>query len=967
MTLKKIIFINSILFIFLNLIFINNKIQTSNSLAQNYNQTNINICLNSSDKFELIDKQVKEPFIVKKITYNSDIYLDPDEFFYLIGITQGQKVTVNDLKNACFYLKQKNKFDQICISIKDSLNGKILHFELTALWTFEKVEFKHLSFANDKFLQLYLLEPGDPFDKKKHEHSIKKIIDKLKRYGYLDAKIGESFIYNNENKSITVRLNFNKGKLFSVDKLFFEIENNNSSDIESIKQKLEKFFTKPLKNITKLSKNKKNIQKYLIREGFPFNSIRYIKKINFEKHSLSLTIKIALKKKRCWEFQGNNHFSNEQLKEFIFSQGEPILQMPPYLLADELTQYYKNAGFWKAKVEGIEKESFYIFKINEGERTKIEKILFKGIKSYEASTIINRFFSTFLKLKYINESYLKQSLESLSAFYLKEGFWDFNITKKKFIPLKNPGKYALKIIVNEGQRYYLKSIHIENHKELESVPPFDQFTKIKQPIPFDINYLSEQSKWLSNYFQKNNQNFQIKPEFIYDNLKNASNKYISVVWKISLDKNAQTNFGKTVIRGNSNFPFKKIERELEYKENSPWEKEKLGKTFLNLNDLNTFESIHLYPDSNNDINGNKPVILKLYPDKPIELRTRFGFAQSSNNLTPIFGKATYKIGGSLLYKNPYALGHQFKLDIDFSRFERNLTAEYKIPWIFQIPIKTIAQAFYSKYNEPLYTFYDEKKTLYEITKIGGLLGFSKKYSNVINGGINFGFETDKITHLNMESARAINFSFNLIDKYLPYFFVEPNIVIDLLDDKLNPKSGSLTAISLKGMFKENNSLFRVLIEQSFFSYILKPIIIAVRFRFGHVFCNNFNKLLPSERFYLGGPNSLRSYEPDLAPPLGCFINNKGEKQYVPQGGKTMFNANFELRIPLFQDLSLALFEDLGYLSQGKEKNKSKLLTATGLGLRYNTPIGPIRFDVGWRPKKENGSSFAWVLTLGHAF
>ena len=128
----------------------------------------------------------------------------------------------------------------------------------------------------------------------------------------------------------------------------------------------------------------------------------------------------------------------------------------------------------------------------------------------------------------------------------------------------------------------------------------------------------------------------------------------------------------------------------------------------------------------------------------------------------------------------------------------------------------------------------------------------------------------------------------------------------------------------------------------------------MRFRVGHIFSEKFINIVPSERFYLGGPNSLRSFEPDLAPPLGCFEDDCGEKQFA-QGGITMLNLNFEIRVPLFNEIGIVLFEDLGILLKDNTQ-KIKLLTATGLGLRYNTPIGPLRLDVGWRPKDSNNDS-----------
>ena len=109
----------------------------------------------------------------------------------------------------------------------------------------------------------------------------------------------------------------------------------------------------------------------------------------------------------------------------------------------------------------------------------------------------------------------------------------------------------------------------------------------------------------------------------------------------------------------------------------------------------------------------------------------------------------------------------------------------------------------------------------------------------------------------------------------------------------------------------------------------------------------------------------------MCPPLGCFTDEDGKKYEVPRGGKTSIQANFEIRFPLMNSVGAVLFQDFGTLigqsADGFEV--SDLLAATGFGLRYNTPFGPLRFDVGWKWHVHDPArhSYAWFLALGHAF
>ena len=166
------------------------------------------------------------------------------------------------------------------------------------------------------------------------------------------------------------------------------------------------------------------------------------------------------------------------------------------------------------------------------------------------------------------------------------------------------------------------------------------------------------------------------------------------------------------------------------------------------------------------------------------------------------------------------------------------------------------------------------------------------------------------------------------------------------------------------------TFLKMLAEQSVF-IPLWPFVLGLRVRFGHIFNQKFSTIMPSERFYLGGENSLRSYEIDQAPPLGIFIEPDGKRRLVPQGGKSMFNGNIELRFPLYKNFGATIFQDFGILSDTKmsDVKSQSLLTATGFGLRYNTPIGPLRFDIGfkWHKCDLEESFFAWFLTFGNAF
>lgn len=164
---------------------------------------------------------------------------------------------------------------------------------------------------------------------------------------------------------------------------------------------------------------------------------------------------------------------------------------------------------------------------------------------------------------------------------------------------------------------------------------------------------------------------------------------------------------------------------------------------------------------------------------------------------------------------------------------------------------------------------------------------------------------------------------------------------------------------------------KVMGEHSIF-YPFTPFLTgAFHLRLGHIFFQKFQDIMPFERFYLGGAHSIRSYESDLCPPICSFKDDAGNCYTVPQGGKTMAHVNLELRFPLWKNIKGVVFQDMGTLigQSLSELDSSRLLAATGFGVRYNTPVGPLRFDIGWKWRLSHPRDYAysWYLALGHAF
>lgn len=114
------------------------------------------------------------------------------------------------------------------------------------------------------------------------------------------------------------------------------------------------------------------------------------------------------------------------------------------------------------------------------------------------------------------------------------------------------------------------------------------------------------------------------------------------------------------------------------------------------------------------------------------------------------------------------------------------------------------------------------------------------------------------------------------------------------------------------------------------------------------------------RFYAGGGGSVRGYDYQSIGPR--------DELNRPSGGGSLVEASFELRQRVWGDIGAVGFVDAGSVGGSSAPEFSNLRVGAGLGLRYHTPIGPIRADVGFPlVKQENSSAFGLYVGIGQAF
>lgn len=197
--------------------------------------------------------------------------------------------------------------------------------------------------------------------------------------------------------------------------------------------------------------------------------------------------------------------------------------------------------------------------------------------------------------------------------------------------------------------------------------------------------------------------------------------------------------------------------------------------------------------------------------------------------------------------------------------------------------------------------------------------------------------------------------------------VSASVVTDTRDDPVDPRRGRFGIVDVEwssALLRSRAPFLKGLAQQYLFFPVGEQIVLAVAGRLGLAWTLGADEpaLVPiTERFFAGGATSLRGYKLDRAGPL--------DPSGYPVGGNMLIVGNIEVRFPILGSLRGAVFSDHGGVySEVSSFRLPDLGHNLGAGLRWNTPLGPLRFDYGIRLGDTGDAQRGqWHFTIGHAF
>jgi len=914
------------------------------------------VSLRHESSFSCLNEYIPDAFYIKKLIYTVPRCCDEEPLRSMLGITEECMYTRRQFKAALLSALKAKRFDSVAVHCMPVAGGYTLHLDFSAQWIFSRVVLSGIVISKERYKNYYSLNAGDVFDSDKHRQSLQKISALLHAEGYCAASVQDTIAFNEKTGLITVYLKIVLGPRFTITDIRVTSDDETALEKKIIKQL--KYLRKSLYTKELVDHAAQDLKNYLQRKGYYAASISAEKELYNDTGQVKIRFAVKCGPKAICEFIGNQFFSNQELQHTMQLFGSAGELIPPLIIADEIKALYIKKGFFDAEVTFKEEHESTFFCINEGQRYKVTGTVITGNVPMHLAFDPALFFNALVGSFYDADAY-KNCVDACIDRAIHEGFWD--IACNEYTYKKTGNKTCMcDISFVFGKQRMLAGISVDRFADVTQSLLFAPYALLQKPLPFSLYIIQEQQQWLYSYCQKKGLLYlSARPEFT------ETQNGIWLTWKF-VGESQPVHFGKTFIIGNSILSESYLKRELSFKEGDIWNKEMLQESLRKIKNLGIFESVSLYPCDIADKSLVKDMYLKTVEDSPLELRTRAGLLFISKNFG-IRGGWSYMAGGSVVWKNPTQRADIARLDIDMSRYKHTIRGIYVQPWFFNLPLKTEYKVYVNRYDQPFVV--GSRDRLYRLDQDGFLIGWARNL-RYWQTGLTMGSEWMRIHKLSARLAQAIDFAPWLIDRWVPYFFVEPSFFLEYLDNKLQPTRGVMTMITAKAMVPYTLSqafFFKLLIEQSCFIPLYNAVF-AFRVRAGHLFNQQFTRIMPNERFYLGGAYSLRGYPPDLVPPLNIY-NCNGCEHFVPLGGKSMINMNFELRFPVYGSFSGVVFSDWGALAQHHPAELAAgVVGANGFGIRYNTPVGPLRFDIGWKWKRQMGEPcYAWYLTLGNAF
>jgi outer membrane protein insertion porin family len=607
--------------------------------------------------------------------------------------------------------------------------------------------------------------------------------------------------------------------------------------------------------------------------------------------------------------------------------------------------YLRKKGFLfsriKSSIEKAENKIRIVYEIDRGQKYKIQDISFEGLTYFKPDELKKQLgiSEKIPFLSVIDGEKLFGLPREIEWLYQDQGFpnirVDLNLVQKE-------KKLKALFFIEEGTQQKIESISFGGASLFK---PEELLSRIKsyKEGPFSQPNIQRDIGELEGFYL----NQGVRGTKITPRIEKKGENLFSIVFEIN--EGTKTKIDKVVITGNAITRRSTILRELKIKEGDDADYDLILRTKRGLEKLGVFSEVRI--DEILMSEGKENVVISLkegernYASLGVGLETKNEprtFEVWNNVIRP---RAT----AEFIRSNLFGQASQLSFVTQFSLKEKRGVLSWEQPYFFGIPFQSYLNAWLER-DEMTSFGYDQRGV--------SLTGIKSLPKNIVLLST-LRWTRTKLYFLDITESE--------VDRvYFPFSTtsLSESIIRDQRDDNFNPEKGHFLSAVVEWafpFFKAESSYLKAFFKYQ--HYI--PLFSRVNFSFTSRLGLGRGRMPIHERFFGGGSNSFRGEEFDELGP-------KDPVSQKPVGGKALILFIFELKFPLssvLQDLSGAVFYDAGNIfAKRKDFDLLGLRHALGFGVRYKTPLGPLRFDLAWNLNKpeRKGKPLAFI-TIGNVF
>ncbi|GAB6097883.1 outer membrane protein assembly factor BamA [Desulfatiferula olefinivorans] len=660
------------------------------------------------------------------------------------------------------------------------------------------------------------------------------------------------------------------------------------------------------------------------------------------------------------KIKGNSALDSEKiLKEVTITPGSILNSFKIKSNIRQIESLYQEKHYHNTKVTyktypRENNQADLEFVIDEGEKVLIKTITFEGASAFTdkklkkmMKTKEKGFFSWLTSSGVLDTADLNTDVAAIGAEYQRQGYIDVRIAEPV---VEYEGNWIFVTVkIDEGPRYKTGTVGLSGDM-LESRDDLLARLSIPKQEYCNREIIQQDVMTLTDMYSDKG----YAAASIYPRLSRNPDTLTADV-EFEIRKGDLVHFDRIVIGGNLVTRDKVIRRQLQVHEKELFSGTKMKRSVRNLYRMDYFEDVKVSTQP-----GSEPNTMDLIIDVTEKPTGTFTFGMGYSSQDKLFGTL------AVAKRNLFGRDQTLNIQGEFGDNSNKYSMSFIEPWLFDIPLS--AQIQFMNWERE-YDYYD-KQTL------GGSLKFGYPVFDYTRLYVSYAYEINDISNIQL----GADYTTYLLQGEYTTRSAGSTLHYDSRDRAYNAQAtrGTDSALSVEyagGPFGGDISFTKYKLTMSRYFPLISRFIGHLHGEGGYVRENSDGILPPYEKFFLGGMNSIRGFgwnDICLKEPYTYIGPDGPVTDYVDVGGEKYVQFNVELLRPLFSTegfLGLVFFDAGNVYAKDSHVDFDHLRRSWGFGIRWFSPIGPIRFERGYiiDPRPGEPSSGKWDFTMGGTF